>query len=856
MDETSFEPIARSNTNRDFPIENLPVTKKSLSKNNTVKVFGGILILLVFAVIIILSLRWQNNELAETTQDNRTQASQDDDSDYFNFWPMQMGSWWLYKQRPGFESKVGWNGENSNDPKCSPSARAAYYIQPPDLTARGISSRTVVNYKTDGCIYNWVGGDYEIRWKVGYPQDSFNTANGVLSIWWRQWGIDKFISNLSAGGLISTNDKLYNLPFNKNGKFKKNSRFADGELRVKTVGSQEPYSFFPYSASATGKLLDVSSFGGCSTKNYKAALGLDFSDCTAQGKTSMWWETYSEIVDFDPTGINIPQNINTALKVTYVEIGLPEGKNKNNIKPEEVGWVACEDWYYVPNIGPVRIDSTNWQWRHPGQPSTKFNSAIDIVDTCKNFDFNSPSKNNRPNLDPKHLLFVTSLILEDKNINGNPQADYGYDSPDAVSYFGPYNGVMYIKNGWWWTYNLNTGLLASTGKLIDAWGDKVKNMGVKINGQTKFPYSTGGPIALAWAPKFIQNVVKSPGGQQIIFNQGGYWIWKGGENPWSTYGETKDLLSNAPGYNLNGKTIYPWTDGGPDAADGTQDDSSLILVNKGIVWNWSKNGFSNPSLIMNNTYFKKAPIIAGKQPFQPQAIAQFTDGQYLSSGVPTPYQQVLYQDGRVWVNYNGVDWQKNNKNYTTSISARSLSRRQLSEFLPISASPSPTPTPPPTPTSTPGSLPPIGGTNLLANGDFTSGLTKWNYAVGNTAQVTTEAGTAKISITNPSGNMQLMQLGTRLEANKTYRVSFDAKSNNGRGINAIQVLRNSAPYTMYGSVGGPSSLPTNQLQNYSYTFTTSGFSGATTDTRFRFWLVGAPSGTIYWIDNVKLEKTD
>jgi hypothetical protein len=160
---------------------------------------------------------------------------------------------------------------------------------------------------------------------------------------------------------------------------------------------------------------------------------------------------------------------------------------------------------------------------------------------------------------------------------------------------------------------------------------------------------------------------------------------------------------------------------------------------------------------------------------------------------------------------------------------------------------------------TPPSDPPSSGnpSSLLSNAGFESGTTSWFFFTNGAGTLKNDvSGPASshaghITISNPGSNVQLSQV-MQLEANTVYKLDFRAYSNTGNDIE-VSVLKNSAPYTNYG-LNKYFNLGTT-WGTYSVQFTTSGFSGTASDSRFMFWM--APydaSGVQYFIDDVVLTK--
>jgi hypothetical protein len=155
--------------------------------------------------------------------------------------------------------------------------------------------------------------------------------------------------------------------------------------------------------------------------------------------------------------------------------------------------------------------------------------------------------------------------------------------------------------------------------------------------------------------------------------------------------------------------------------------------------------------------------------------------------------------------------------------------------------------------------PPI--VNILANGSFESGTAPWTFFTNGSGSLaivspgTEGASAAKVSITAPGTNVQMHQTGFALEANTKYTLKFDAYANANRNI-TVSLFQNVSPYANYGLNAQSFTLGTT-WQNFSITFTTSGFSGTVTDTRFMFWLANEDAaGDQYYFDNVILGKGD
>jgi hypothetical protein len=150
--------------------------------------------------------------------------------------------------------------------------------------------------------------------------------------------------------------------------------------------------------------------------------------------------------------------------------------------------------------------------------------------------------------------------------------------------------------------------------------------------------------------------------------------------------------------------------------------------------------------------------------------------------------------------------------------------------------------------------------NLLTNGTFESGATGWNfYTNGAGSYAAASPGSSgtgnamQISIATEGTNVQLYQYGLTLQPNTSYQLSFDAYSSTGHDVQ-VSLVQHVAPYANYGLSDRVFNLTTS-WQNFSASFTTSGFSGTVSDARLMFWL--APydaAGDRFYLDNVVLSS--
>ena len=149
--------------------------------------------------------------------------------------------------------------------------------------------------------------------------------------------------------------------------------------------------------------------------------------------------------------------------------------------------------------------------------------------------------------------------------------------------------------------------------------------------------------------------------------------------------------------------------------------------------------------------------------------------------------------------------------------------------------------------------------NVLSNPGFESGKNNWTFFTNGKGSFSAEGPAiqcnlaAKLTFTQTGKNMQFYQNNFSLKANTKYRLSFSAKSNTGDDLR-VYVQKHKAPNTNYGLKTNTINLSTD-WKTFTLDFTTSGFSGTTSDTRLRFWFTRlAKNGDIYWIDDVVLQE--
>jgi uncharacterized repeat protein (TIGR02543 family) len=140
-------------------------------------------------------------------------------------------------------------------------------------------------------------------------------------------------------------------------------------------------------------------------------------------------------------------------------------------------------------------------------------------------------------------------------------------------------------------------------------------------------------------------------------------------------------------------------------------------------------------------------------------------------------------------------------------------------------------------------------TNLLQNGDFSSGATSWNFGVYGGAATGAVVGGEYVTTPTTAGtqswHFQLTQGNLTLEQDKTYTLSFQARADSARTVEA-NVGMSADPYTSY--MGGFDVSLTTTMQTFTKTFTMTGATTTTARVEFNSGL----SAVQWTLDNVTL----
>ncbi|MFW5813452.1 MAG: InlB B-repeat-containing protein [Fibrobacterota bacterium] len=141
------------------------------------------------------------------------------------------------------------------------------------------------------------------------------------------------------------------------------------------------------------------------------------------------------------------------------------------------------------------------------------------------------------------------------------------------------------------------------------------------------------------------------------------------------------------------------------------------------------------------------------------------------------------------------------------------------------------------------------GSEMLVNGNFSSGVTPWRLGVyGGSASGKVTNGEYVTSISSAgtaAWNIQFTQSGVALETGKTYTLSFRARAASTRTVQ-VNVGMSSSPYTSY--MGSFNAELTTSMKTFTKTFTMNSSSDANARVEFNSGL----SSTNWYLDDVSL----
>lgn len=146
--------------------------------------------------------------------------------------------------------------------------------------------------------------------------------------------------------------------------------------------------------------------------------------------------------------------------------------------------------------------------------------------------------------------------------------------------------------------------------------------------------------------------------------------------------------------------------------------------------------------------------------------------------------------------------------------------------------------------------------NGLVNGDFENGKQGWTAKIAtfNTATPAHSGNAAaQLKTSKKTGRAQFFQSNITLQSGATYELTFWAKSPSGKDLD-VSLYKQTSAKTSYGLKNRTFALTSN-WQQFTVSFTTSGFNGTTSDGRLRFRM---PKGQNieFSIDDVSLTTSD
>lgn len=139
--------------------------------------------------------------------------------------------------------------------------------------------------------------------------------------------------------------------------------------------------------------------------------------------------------------------------------------------------------------------------------------------------------------------------------------------------------------------------------------------------------------------------------------------------------------------------------------------------------------------------------------------------------------------------------------------------------------------------------------NLLTNGDFSSGISNWDFTPTSpsSGSATVQSGQCYVDITNDDGtnwHLRLRQINISMQNSTSYTASFDAKAQSNRSV--ILQVKNASGSCLWHTFN-----ITTSMQNYTVTFT----NNVATASDFEFLLFFGSQGTNdVWVDNALLEE--
>ena len=164
--------------------------------------------------------------------------------------------------------------------------------------------------------------------------------------------------------------------------------------------------------------------------------------------------------------------------------------------------------------------------------------------------------------------------------------------------------------------------------------------------------------------------------------------------------------------------------------------------------------------------------------------------------------------------------------------------------------------------STPDTVPlPQALTTIIANSGFETGTAPWQFfsnGAGTFSSSTPGDGSpqaGRIAIVQKGNNEQLYQSGCTLQPATRYRLTFDAYSVSGHGLE-VSLFSAASPTSNYGLSAVRFALTTG-WKTWTVDFITPATAGQMNDARLQFWFAPySVAGDVYFLDNVQIAKAD
>lgn len=622
-----------------------------------------------------------------------------------NYWPQQLGNYWIFSLK-GFDGieVINWSlnfrgkstGINAS-PKLNCTStqinrmmnavntKTAWVVYPSSGLNRFVSSRYVAFYKESEVAYHGPKycnlspdppNSWNLQWYMNNPvYDSASNNRWIGS----QGGMRM---NRSTTNLVQNSDiaQYGNFPksltlYNGNGRYPKttshydtsqNKWIPDNPSQTGLPGySYLPLSSIPYQANTVNAVVPdfVYDFGmGYGPTHTEFAWRMStYMNMSFTGKLT--WNL--EYLDLQAADILSQQSLgSTGIPATAKVLGVIffEPNYKNEPALVENDEIPCEAYYFVPNVGPVKVSHSivsvlpndptlsktrqlcyylyrneiNKSQARKGQPYVTFTDLAGYMSGIQANYYSYP---------------VNSMELVAYKIYADPSADsYGFDSPTEASLMdAPQpNSQIYIKNGKYWIYTPN-GLLYSEGSIQTAWLGKAYPC--SINGATVYPWSNNGPDGLEYGADLLTNT----GRKGIVINDGCYWLHNPGDSlpgPFYEYGRVSDYF---PGYSARfGNDTNNLSISGTGIGQ-------ILLVKDGYYMYYRKvNGAMQLGqqgyLYELSGWSTSSPTVSGVHPIVPDAMmygAVLNQSYNELPGYPIPSAQqlIVFQKGAIWVRY-------------------------------------------------------------------------------------------------------------------------------------------------------------------------------------------------------------